>query len=1115
MRRYNGQLLYSAGDLVTFLGCRHASTLDRRHLDVPAIAATDDPHLKLLQQKGFEHESAMKDRFLSEGKTVIDVTGRGTLAARASRTMEAMRSGADVIYQGAFLAGNWHGFADFLIRTAGKSNLGEYHYEPLDTKLSHTAKPKHVIQLAVYSHLVGEAQGRAPDRIHVNLGTGETVTLRATDYRFYFEHARERMESYIAAEPQESEAIPCSACSLCSWRERCADEWQTSDHLTLVAKITSGQIEKLNAAGVMTVAQLAAVDAAQKIVGIRPEVLTRLSAQARLQDHKRRTGENKVEVLPAETAKGFERLPQPNPGDLFFDMEGDPLYEGGLEYLFGFAYRNDEQVKFLPFWGHSRAEEKLAFERAMDFISARLIAFPDAHIYHYAAYEETAIKRLAMLHGTREAEVDDLLRRGKLIDLYRVVRESIQVSEPRYSIKNLEHFYRPAREAEVSNAGESVVMYERWRKLQEPQLLKEIEDYNRVDCISTLELLEWLLQLRPSDTPWHIELPPDLDDLQREEVRTAANEQSADLRTKLLQCAEDDRPVRSLVAELLDFHKREAKPGWWFQFTRAEMPLEELIEDGECLGGLERDASTPAFRDKQSTVHTFIFPPQDFKMRKGDRPRRATSEREPVGEIISIDEAARRIQLKAGSKIPALGDSFSLIPGPPIDTKLLQAAVQRYANALTSGSSRYAAITAILKRDLPRIQGRSAGELVIPIGSDNLQGAIAAIGRLDCSYLLVQGPPGAGKTYLSARAIIELLKGGKRVAIAANSHKAVNKLLEEVSAVAVKERVRLNGLKKCSDKEHECDAKFVTNVYDNQEVEHSFNLVAGTAWLFARPEHDEAFDHLFVDEAGQVSLGHLVAMCTCARNVALIGDQMQLSQPIQGTHPGESGLSALDYLLKDYATIPPERGVFLDVTRRMHPDVCQFISDAVYESRLHSDPSCSVRRLVLVAGADPALKASGLSWVPVLHQDRKQRCEEEGARISRLFASLLNQRWIESTVGERPLTIDDILVVSPYNMQVNFLRDLLPVGARVGTVDKFQGQEAPVVIVSMTASSAEDVPRGMEFLYSRNRLNVAVSRAKSLAIIVASPLLLEATCGKVEQMALVNTLCHAHAYAVR
>jgi uncharacterized protein len=315
--------------------------------------------------------------------------------------------------------------------------------------------------------------------------------------------------------------------------------------------------------------------------------------------------------------------------------------------------------------------------------------------------------------------------------------------------------------------------------------------------------------------------------------------------------------------------------------------------------------------------------------------------------------------------------------------------------------------------------------------------------------------------------------------------------------------------------EHECDAAGITNVYDNDEVTPHFNLVAGTAFLFARPEHDQAFDHLFVDEAGQTSLGHLVAMGVCARSIVLVGDQMQLGQPIQGTHPGESGLSALEFLLKNYATIPPERGIFLDVTRRMHPDVCRFVSEAVYEGRLHSDPTCVARRLVLAAGADPALKVAGVSWVPVRHEECTQRSAEEGTRIAALFNSLLRQRWIEEAGKERPMTVDDILVVSPYNMQVNLLQTLLPAGARVGTVDKFQGQEAAVVIVSMTASSAEDVPRGMEFLYSRNRINVAVSRAKSLAIIVASPRLLEASCVTVEQIALVNMLCFANSYASR
>jgi uncharacterized protein len=445
----------------------------------------------------------------------------------------------------------------------------------------------------------------------------------------------------------------------------------------------------------------------------------------------------------------------------------------------------------------------------------------------------------------------------------------------------------------------------------------------------------------------------------------------------------------------------------------------------------------------------------------------------------------------------------------------MREAVIRYAASVLDGDTRYPAVSAALKRELPRLEGVARGTAVVSGGPQIMAQAIHAISRLDSSYLLIQGPPGSGKTYLSARAIVALLKARRRVAIAANSHKAINRLLREVAEVAARERVVLRGVKKCSEDEHECDAPGITNVRENAGVTRDYNLVAGTSWLFARPEHDQAFSHLFIDEAGQVSLGNLVAMGLCAQNIVLVGDQMQLAQPIQGTHPGESGLSALEYLLKEYATIPPERGVFLEVTRRMHPDVCRFISEAVYEGRLQADPACAERQLVLGAGADSVLKPAGMAWAPVDHEECTQRCEEEGRRIVALFGSLLGQRWKESVNQERAMTVEDILVVSPYNMQVNLLQGLLPARARVGTVDKFQGQEAPVVIVSMTTSSAEDIPRGMEFLYSRNRINVAVSRAKCLAIIVASPQLLEAPCSKIEQMGLVNTLCFAKVYAAQ
>jgi uncharacterized protein len=798
---------------------------------------------------------------------------------------------------------------------------------------------------------------------------------------------------------------------------------------------------------------------------------------------------------------------------MFFDMEGDPLFDGGLEYLFGFVHGVAGEPVFVPFWGHTRDEERRAFEAAMDFIMGGLAACPDAFVYHYASYEESALKRLAMLHGTREAEVDQLLKTHKLVDLYKVVREGIQVSEPSYSIKNLETFYMAARSCEVKSAGASVVVYEQWRQLQDAGLLKEIADYNEADCRSTLLLRDWLLTLRPDGTAWYTGAANEVVDPQREAKRLDAERRARSTIASLLQGAANDRPFRELVGHLLEFHRRENKPAWWATFNRQELPEEELIEDAECIGGLRRDSAAAPYALKKSTVHSFRFPPQDFKIRVGDRPKRAASLTD-AGEVFSIDEDAGRICLKIGNKAEPYEEAFSLIPPGPLDAGVLRDAVYRYADAVIAGSHQYEAISSILRRELPRLRGLTAGSSIIPVGTEVLAGAVSAIARMDNTHMLVQGPPGTGKTFLSAHAIVRLLAQGRRVGVASNSHKAINNLLLDIERQAAEEGVQFRGAKKCSDEEHRLNGTQIADLFDNAEMSAGrFDLIAGTAWLFSRPEFDQSLDYLFIDEAGQVSLANVVAMGVSARNIVLVGDQMQLGQPIQGVHPADSGQSALQFVLGDMATVPADRGIFLPVTWRMHPDVCRFISEAVYDGRLHAEHRNEAQKIVLSAGADPALRASGICWVPVVHEDCSQKSEAEATRIVELYKSLLNQRWTNRKDVTEDVGPQDILVVSPYNMQVNLLKSALPAGARVGTVDKFQGQEAAVVLVSMTTSTAEDVSRGMEFLYSRNRLNVAISRARCLAIVVASPRLLEAACATIEQMRLVNTLCFVRAYA--
>lgn len=1116
-RRSGGQLLFSASDLVNFLGCEHATALDLGNLDQPQSFSEDEAETQLLQRLGIEHELAFLERLRAEGKTIAEIPADLDLAERVDRTLQAMRSGVEVVYQGALISGSWHGYSDFLLRIDGvESALGGFAYEVADTKLARTARPKHIIQLCVYADLLATVQGIDPPNLHVVLGDGSVATVSTANVRHYYATARERLHTFAAGGERLTAAEPCSHCTFCRWKPSCETHWADIDHLSQVANISRSQTAKLRASGIETLAALAAADAAFAVPDLNQAQFHKLQSQAALQLAKRSTGNNAHEILAADPPRGFDRLPRADEGDIFLDMEGDPLQAGGLEYLFGIVTVDGGQPVFTPYWGHDRAAEKQAFENCIDFITGRLLTFPAAHIYHYGSYEETALKRLAMIHATRENEVDDLLRGEKLVDLFQAVREAVRVSEPRYSIKNLEVFYRTGkREGEVTSAGASIVMYERWRRTGEQTILDDIAVYNEDDCVSTWECRNWLLTLRPDTASWFTGPAAKAPSPEKDAKRAEAIERIELIYRQLVDDAsEQDRPWRSLLADLLEFHRREAKPGYWAMFTRQWLGDDELLEDAECLAGLQPDPTCPPYLEKRSTVFSFSFPAQDFKLRLGDKPLRAGS-LEPAGEIVALDDERGTIALKLGPSRSPLPNPVSLIPEGPLDDLILRGAIQRLAEAVIAGrEDQYKAVIDILSRRPARLTDLPARSELRSLGETALEATISALAKLDRSVLLIQGPPGAGKTYTASHAILALLRAGKRIGVASNSHKAINKLLEDVEALAREEEFHFRGIKKSSREEQYLNGSgVVADTTDNAAVTHAYQLIAGTAWLFARDDLDQALDYLFVDEAGQVSLANLVAMGLSSRNIVLIGDQMQLSQPIQGTHPGQSGVSGLDHLMQGHTTVPGDRGIFLEETRRMNREICGFISAAVYNDRLAPHASTHGQRLILNDAAQAlALPAAGLSFVEASHKACAQRSPEEAALITERYHALLGCQWIDQDGETRIVTTQDILVVSPYNMQVDLLRTMLPVGARIGTVDKFQGQEAAVVLISMATSSGDDLPRNIEFLYSRNRLNVAISRARCVAVLVANPRLLEIACGSIAQMELVNGLCWARSY---
>lgn len=1073
------------------MGCAHATMLDIMHLrgDGPE-PAEDNENAALLQKQGDRHEATHLELLKASGRSVIEIP-RGDLADNAKATQAALRSGADVVFQGAFLTGNWGGWSDFLMRVDRPSALGSFSYEVADTKLKRRAHPKHVLQLVLYSDLLAEIQGVQPRFAHLELGDGKRATLPLSQYADYARAARTRLEDFLD-NPFQTRPAPAADCGLCRWAIHCEGVWEAEDSLFNVANISRVQVKKLEAVGITTMAALA--DLAQPVRGMAEGTRLRLVTQARLQ-RARKVGAPAYELRAPEPGKGFDLLPEPLPGDLFYDIEGDPHYEGGLEYLHGVWC--DRQ--FHAFWAHDHAAEAKALEELLAFFRARLERYPQARIYHYATYEITALRRLTTKYGIGEAFLDRLLRERRFVDLFAVVRGGLIGSERNYSIKSMEAFYGRKREGEVKTAGGSVVAYERWRETGEQQILDEIEEYNRIDCISTEELRDWLVGIRPSGT-W-----PSLG--QGACMKEA--EEDADTQELRSALAASDLPEhrQEMMFNLGLFHKREVKPAQWAVFDSVGKDEDDLIDDLDALAGLEAvGAAEPV---KRSMARTYRFPPQETKLRGGKNATVPIRDGPPATiSIAALDRTAREITLKAGAaKAHLLSDRLTLHPDWPLNTGVIAAAL-RDVIADQCGRRRFTAVDDLLSRAAPRLTTGAKPDLLD--GADPVAGTIAAVAAMDGTVLPIQGPPGTGKTYVTVRAILSLVSKGHRVGVASNSHEAIRNVLmgclaaleDDDPDITLKDAELAHKVSGDEDGYPEGFNGITRATSNDDPALTEADVVGGTAFFFSRPEFEQTLDWLFVDEAGQVGLANMVAMGRVARNIVLVGDPRQLPQVIQGAHPDPASLSCLDWMLGDHATVPPDRGIFLPVSRRMHPDVCRFISDQVYESRLTSHPD-TVRQAV----TGTSFPTAGAFWVPVPHERNAQIAPEEVVAIQAAVHELLTGAWTEKDGTTRSMCQSDIIVVAPYNAQVNALRDALPDGIRVGTVDKFQGQEAPVCLVSMTASSAEETPRGMDFLFSLNRINVAVSRAKGLALVFGAPRLREAKCETVEQIRLVNTLC--------
>ncbi|MEP6638478.1 MAG: TM0106 family RecB-like putative nuclease, partial [Chloroflexota bacterium] len=774
-------------------------------------------------------------------------------------------------------------------------------------------------------------------------------------------------------------------------------------------------------------------------------------------------------------------------------------------------------------WATSQEEEKAAFERFIRLVIARLDAHPEMHVYHYGGYESGAIKRLMQRHATCVDEVDRLLRGDVLVDLLNVVRQGVRASVERYSLKDIEKFYMPAREGPVTDAGFSVVAFESWLKEGDPAILEGIAAYNRDDCVSTWMLRTWLETRRAEAVgrwpelawarPAAVVAAPSVALTEwMEKVEQRVQALTADLAPNDHSPAAD---ARRLLADLLDWHRREEKSQWWRWFElKDDLTVEQLVVERDALAGL---SFLQEFDGVGVMLHRrYRFEPQDHGFHIGDAPTdKATGK--GAGTIVVLDDAAGIIELKR-SRNSEWPHPSALIPNAPIESLAQRGALLRVADAVIADgideAGPYRAIRDVLLR-LPPRRAVGWGQALVKPGEEVLVAARRLALELEDGVLPIQGPPGTGKTYAGARMVLDLVRHGhKTIAMTAQSHKTISNLLEAVMDAARQEGVTIRAIQKAGeDDEHVGHLDGVTRIGDNAGVAaalaaRTVDVVAGTPWLFARPEFDAAFDVVFVDEASQMSLANAVAIGTCARSIVLIGDPNQLPMVSQGVHPPGAAATSLGQLLGDSVTVERDRGLFLETSRRMHPDVNGFISPAFYEGRLTTHPDIAER---IIDGDDPLLSGSGVRWLPTPHSGNGPRSREEAEVVADAVARLTTMTRRDKDGNHKPIGIEDVIVIAPYNAQVAEIQAALErrIGRRgnVGTVDKFQGREGAVAIYSMASSSREDAPRDMAFLYSRQRLNVAISRAESIAILVASPTLLEAGCRTPEQMCLVDALC--------
>lgn len=1145
---------YSASDLLGWLGCHHRTALDARAAIEPELRdyLKEMRHAAVLLQpdgvdgeafdspaaaRGDMHEKAMLARLRSAGLGIVEIArpvgqSAEAIRKRAAETIDALRAGADVVFQATLLDAPWFGYADFLVRVDGvPSELGDYSYEVRDTKLARHPSASALLQMAHYGAILTGIQATPPPRLSIWLGTGEEYAWDYADAAPYLLEARTRFLTFRELNPP-TQPEPVAACPTCRWLEWCERTWGPDD-LRNVHRLSRRQRTLLREGGILTISDLAAAADHHRPPRMATATYGRLRQQALAQ-----TGSDDFAIIrPQPEATSLRRVPPAHPRDIYFDLEGDPFAAiPTLDYLWAYS---DAAGDYHHVWAHSPEEEQQALAWFLDTLRQREAEGGDWHVYHYNTYEITSLRRVAAVHRDPAiaAEVDRFIAE-RFVDLYRTVESSLRTRDGSTSLKIVEKLAGYDRSADaaldaVARGDDSILEYERFilsaDEDERAGILERIRAYNAHDVRATKAVHDWIVALAGHLT--EEDLIPEPDPYVPSDSVEERIQRTDEMVAQLVTAAESSAALPSglsadgarLLAHMLQWHRAEMIVGfldgkrledWARQGGEAGYDAIPSASLDEALNGPAMDQTRirpgtehesvlvdvefagefgpKSTRANAAIVWEYRCRPGSWKIREGKRVKEvlpSDAERNPITydvEWIDPQQGAFRISRK--ERPP---DVSAFVLDDYVNDDVVWESLMRLAADVLRPTPAPAHRLGIAMLD--RVAPLPAADMAAVDPEDAGQRARRIAALMESGLLPIQGPPGTGKTYVGARLIGDALRRVTHrpvvIAITANSHKVINNLMLETIDHLGREGIpatfgHVGGKGKIEDHSSIANIPSSGKLRDwvEDRVASGESVVVGaTKFALCRPEIAGLADLLVIDEAGQLTLADSCAVAQTAPIGIALGDPQQLTAPVQASHDESVDVSLLEHVAQGASVLPEPVGVFLDLSYRMHPAVCTVVADLAYEGELESAPPARARDItgpdLDVLGVRVPVQP-GVVWIATEGED------DEVAITRQILDQLVGAATVtvEPGVTER-LGWDEVRVVAPHNAHVNRLDAALADEAHVGTVDRFQGQQGHVVVYSMgrLAESPGDVP----FLYEINRLNVALSRARLMAIVIS------------------------------